>query len=276
MESPQNSLKTLKNIAFSGIALIATLLLSGCEDERVVRQELMEDCTNHYRAESYKVAAKTCLKAAEYGIAHSQWILANIYYYNRDDAGREKSESLKWFIRAADSGITEAQTFVGEMYLFADGVEEDFKKAYQYFKMAAEKSDPDAEFNIAIMFYEGKGKKQDLSAAISWFKKSAAREHQMSINNLAWLHATSANKSYRNADKAVFWADKLPEDSNGSSTFFDTKAAAYALAGDFKEAVNLQNRAIDNLPEDIEEDLLLEFQERLEAYQGEQAWTEVK
>ena len=275
MERRKSRLLAFKDSLLGGIVLISTLfLINGCEDERIVRQELMEDCTNHYRAQSYKVAAKTCLKAAEHGIAHSQWLLANIYYYNRDGAGRDKSESIKWFAKAADEGITEAQTFVGESYLFADGVEEDFKKAYHYLKMAAADADPQAEFSIAMMFYDGKGKSKDLSAAISWLKKAAAKKHPMSINNLAWLYATNANKSYRDAEKAMFWAKKLPSDSESSSTFLDTKAAALALAGKFEEAINMQNLAIEALPENVEEDELVGFQKRLESYQDNKAWTE--
>lgn len=275
MERRINRSLAFKDCLLGGVVLISTFLMSGCEDERIVRHELMEDCTNHYRAQSYKVAAKTCLKAAEYGIAHSQWLLANIYYYNRDGADRDKSDSIKWFAKAADEGLTEAQTFIGKAYLYADGVEEDFNKAYHYLKLAAEDSDPQAEFSIAMMFYEGKGKSKDLSAAISWLKRAAAKKHPMSINNLAWLYATNANKSYRDAKKALFWAEKLPSDSESSPTFLDTKAAAFALAGKFEEAIDMQNLAIEGLPEDIDEDELVGFQKRLEAYQDNKAWIEI-
>lgn len=262
------------NIQLKSLFVLFTILLTGCEDERLVRQSLADDCANHYRAESYKVASRNCLKAAEFGIPYSQWLLANIYYYDLDDSGRDKGTAIPWFEKAAEAGITDAQTFVGESYLFADGVEEDFNKAYRYLKMAASVSDPQAEFNIGMMFYEGKGKNKDISAAVSWLKRAAAQNHPMSINNLAWLHATSANKSYRNAEKALFWATKLPEETQDSSTFLDTKAAAFALAGEFEKAIVAQNKAIEALPEDIDEDMLLDFQKRLEFYQDNKSWTE--
>ena len=260
--------------SLASLGIVLAILLGGCEDERLVRQTLADDCANHYRAESYKVAARTCLKAAEYGVPYAQWLIANIYYYDLDDTGHQKSDSIKWFVAAADSGITQSQTFVGESYLFADGVEEDFKKAYHYLKLAADVADPQAEYNIAMMFYDGKGRNKDVSAAISWLKRAAAKNHTMSINNLAWVHATNPHKTYRNAEKAMFWADKLPKDADDSSTFLDTKAAAYALAGNFEEAIRMQYKAIEALPEDTEEDMLLEFQTRLEFYQDNRAWTE--
>ena len=264
-------------VRFTGLLVLASGLWS-CEDDREIKLSLFQDCYNHYRAESYKVASRTCLVAAEYGIARAQWLLANIYYYDLAQIESTRAQAFEWFVRAADNGLPEAQTFVGESYLYADGVDEDFVKAFNYLNKAAKLQDPQAEYAIAMMFYNGQGRTKDVSAAISWLKKAASKQHSMSINNLAWLYATNKSQSFRNAKKAMFWAQKLmldPRYPENDSTFLDTKAAAYALAGNFGEAIKLQNQAIEALPDDIEEETLVEFQQRLETYQSESAWVEI-
>ncbi|TQV86883.1 tetratricopeptide repeat protein [Aliikangiella coralliicola] len=254
--------------------VVLVILLAGCEDERKVEQALLTDCVSHYRAESYRVASKTCLTAAEQGIPRAQWLLAHIYYYDLAEQNRTAEQAFEWFLKAAESGWPEAQTFVGESYVAADGVEQDFDKAYQWLVKAAKFHDTKAEFALGMMFYNGQGRPKDLGSAISWFKKAATKRHTMSINNLAWLHATTTHKAYRNAKKAMFWADKLEQTNETQSIFLDTRAAAYALAGEFNQAITLQSEAISLLPEDVDEDRLLDFQQRLEAYEQHRAWEE--
>ncbi|WP_196141084.1 tetratricopeptide repeat protein [Aliikangiella sp. G2MR2-5] len=254
--------------------LLGVILLTGCEDDRVLLRELENDCVNHYRAKSYKVASRVCLEGANKGIVRSQWLLANIYYYNLGDLGKSKERALEWFTSAADNGLTDAQVFVGESYIYGDGVEKDYEKAYHYFSVAADNFDASAEFNLGMMFYNGYGRKKDFSAAISWLKRAASQNHSMSINNLAWLYATSDNRSLRNPKKALFWAEKLADDGENLSIFLDTKAAAYALAGEFEKAVQSQSLAIEALPEDVDESKLVEFQKRLESYQNGYSWIE--
>lgn len=248
--------------------------LSACSDERQQEYDLLQDCEAHYQATSYLVAIKTCTKAAEKGIAKAQWLLANIYQYDLTETGAQPELAFKWFLRSAEGGDPRAQTLVGKAYLYGSGVSEDFKQAYQWLNKAAGNGSADAEFSIGFMFYEGKGRQKDVSAAISWFKKAASKEHVISINNLAWIYATSTQKAYQNTQKAQFWAKKLNLVKEKTPMLLDTLAAVHARAGEFAQAIELQNQAIAGLPEDIEEGELLEFQRHLEAYQKQQPWQE--
>jgi len=254
--------------------LLWLTLVSACSDDKNIERDLLADCENHYRATSYLVAIKTCQKAAELGVAEAQWLLANIYQYDLTGQGADPQQAFYWFLQAAQSGWTDAQTIVGEAFLYGDGVEEDFDQAYSWLIKAADYGDPYAEFTLGYMFLSGKGKAKDISMAISWFKKAASKEHIMSINNLAWIYATSTQKAFRNVKKAQYWANKLSFDGEDRSVFLDTMAAVHALAGDFVQAIELQNKAIASLPEDVEESRLLEFQKHLETYQKNQPWQE--
>ena len=94
----------------------------------------------------------------------------------------------------------------------------------------------------------------------------------MSINNLAWIYATSSHKAFRDAEQALLWSNKLDAKTLAQhqepSIFLDTKAAAHALAEDFELAINLQIKAISMLPENVEESRLIEFQRHLESYRS--------
>lgn len=254
--------------------LIALCGLSACTDERVEEYELLQDCENHFQATSYLVAIKTCTKAAEMGIPKAQWLLANIYQYDLAGNGAQPELAFEWFFKSAEGGNPEAQTLVGNAYLYGSGVNEDFEQAYRWLNKAANNGEAGGEYSLGVMFFEGKGRQKDVSAAISWFKKAANKEHAVSINNLAWIYATSSHKAFRSTKKAQFWAKKLALVEEKTPVFLDTLAAVHASAGEFVEAIKLQNQAIELLPEDIDENKLLEFQKHLESYQSQQPWQE--
>ena len=256
------------------LVVLLGLLVSSCSnDEDLIQQDII-DCINHYRAESYLVAATSCEKAANSGVVQAQWLVGDIYYYDRSNQGTTKEEGFNWYLKAAENGLPDAQTFVGESYMYAEAVNQDFDKAYHWLTKAAAYRDPHAEFAIGMLFYNGDGRPKDISSALSWFEKSALQGHSMGINNLAWIYATSPHQVFRNEEKALFWAQKLDITTPDKAMFLDTQAAAYALAEQYEKAISLQNQAIAMLPEEIEEKQLLEYQKHLEAYQKQLPWRE--
>ncbi len=261
------------------IGIVANVLfLSGCAEDKSVERELLQNCQNHYRATSYKAAMTNCERAAEKGIALAQYLLANIYQYDLAEAGANAELAFKWYTRAAEGGLQEAQTYVGRAYMYGQGVKKDYQEADKWFFKAANNGDVEAQFSLGIMNMEGYGKTLDISAAIAWFRKAAANHHPMSINNLSWIYATSNNQSFRDVKKATYWGEKLSldlvEEPIDKAVFLDTKAAVSALSGDFDKAIELQSEAIASLPEDFEEERLLEYQNHLESYQQQKPWIE--
>ena len=255
--------------------LVLLLVLTGCLEDKPDGVGIWQDCYNHYRAKSYRVATASCEESFQTGSVHAAWLLGHLYYYDLAGEGASKKQGFKWYLKAAEMGWPEAQTFVGESFMYADGANEDFEKAYYWLSKAAQFHDANAEFAIGMLFYEGKGRAQDISTAISWFKKAANKKHVMSINNLTWIFATSPHKAFRNAELALEWANKLDTEllnNRELSTFLDTKAAAYALAENFEQAINFQTRAIDLLPNNVGEKRLFDFQKHLESYQSNRPW----
>lgn len=94
-----------------------------------------------------------------------------------------------------------------------------------------------------------------------------------SYNLLAWIKATCPDSSVRDGQEAVSAATKACELTNWrESGWIDTLAAAYAESGDFRRAVELQERAIrlGNAPESEQQAM----QERLSLYKESNPYRE--
>lgn len=256
---------------------IALLVLSGflaaCSDKQ---QEItqLQTCVNHYQAESYQVASKQCQLAAEQGSAKAQWLLAHIYRYDFLGKGEDEEHAFKWYLKAAENGHIAAKREVGQSYMYETGVDQDYEKAHNWLMKAAKSHDAEAEFSVGILFFEGLGRDKDIGSAINWFKRAAIKNHNMSINNLAWIFATSRNAAFNTPKKAKYWIEKLDKKLLQVPMFLDTKAAVMAADKDFEQAIKLQNQAIANLPDDTSEEQLVEFQKHLDSYLQGKAWNE--
>jgi len=267
-----------KDISFISIIRIlllsiAGLLISACSDKEEIRSQL-EICQNHYKAESYLVASKECQISAEQGIVEAQWLLGHIYRYNLLQQGEELKQAFDWYLLAAEQGHTGAMREVGNAYLLELGIAKDYSNAHFWLLKAAKNEDTLAEFLLGTMFFDGKGRDKDIASAINWFKRSATKGHSMSINNLAWVFATSKNKAFFNPKKANYWMKKMNKKMSKVPMFLDTQAAVMASLDDFDKAIELQNLAIANLPPDTSEQELVEFQKHLESYQQREVWHE--
>lgn len=76
-------------------------------------------------------------------------------------------------------------------------------------------------------------------------------------NGMAWFYATSPNPQCRNAEKAVTFAEKSVSMKKDCYNV-DTLAAAYAEAGNFERAVQLEEEAIRMCPSKDKKDDLTE------------------
>jgi tetratricopeptide (TPR) repeat protein len=93
------------------------------------------------------------------------------------------------------------------------------------------------------------------------------------LNDLAWLLATSPDGRLRNGRRAVSFAQKSCALTNWNNAYsIDTLAAAYAAAGDFPQAIKFQQRAIDALDPKDRAVQLPGMKSRLELYSSRRAY----
>lgn len=79
----------------------------------------------------------------------------------------------KWMLRALN-GDCEAQYHLANCYFVGEGIEEDYKQAFELYKVAAEQGHLDAANNLADMYLNGEGIAIDEAAALHWFTVAAS------------------------------------------------------------------------------------------------------
>src|SRR5262249_37765278 len=110
--------------------------------------------------------------------------------------------------------------------------------------------------------------KKDYERSVADYAKAIRLDptDALTLNNLAWVLATCPDDKVRDGQKAVGYATRACDLSHRMhSGSVDTLAAAYAEAGDFREAVRWQKKALDLDIEDRES--LEQAQQRLKLYQ---------
>jgi tetratricopeptide (TPR) repeat protein len=124
--------------------------------------------------------------------------------------------------------------------------------------------DPAAYSARGLAFYQ----KKEYEKAITDYSEAIRLNptDARTINNLAWVLATCPDDKVRDGKRAIECATKACGLSNWRDFgYVDTLAAAYAEAGNFKDAVQWQKKALDLDIEDKEN--LEQAQQRLKLYE---------
>ena len=101
---------------------------------------------------NYVEAQKYLTKAAEMGLPHAMYGLANLHGFKGD-----KKQAFKWYLKAAENGLIDAYYYVGNAYKRGEGVQQDSQKALKWLELAAEYQMRDAARELAEIYQEGLG-----------------------------------------------------------------------------------------------------------------------
>lgn len=82
----------------------------------------------------------------------------------------------KWQI-VADSGDAQAQSLLGLMHFFGQGVPQNYPQAIKWLHLAAAQGEPKAQFKLGAMHTNGQGFKRDNVRAAMWFMLAAESGH---------------------------------------------------------------------------------------------------
>lgn len=143
-----------------------------------------------------------------------------------------------------------------------------------------------ADFNEAISL-DPKNAEAYNSRGVCWFYKGnyekATEDYTRAIecnprltrayNQLAWTLSVCPNPKIRDGHRAVELAKKALE-LEPSAYHYDTLAAAYAEAGQFKDAVKIQKRALLMQLTEGRTQALERYTERLRSYEANKPWRE--
>jgi len=92
-----------------------------------------------------------------------------------------------YFSKAANQGETNAQYYLGMMFLNGNGVKKNTETAFTYISQAAKKGHKEATYQLAQMYDGGWGTAKDKEQAKNWYKKAADQGNEAArrrLNNM--------------------------------------------------------------------------------------------
>jgi TPR repeat protein len=99
--------------------------------------------------------------------------------------------ALAIFRPLAENGDAKAQSILGLMYSYGEGVPVDYREASRWYRRAAEQNSSVAQYNLGMLYLDGKGVSQNTDEAIEWLAKAADGGHFRARSTLAKLDAGS-------------------------------------------------------------------------------------
>lgn len=137
-------------------------------------------------------------------------------YYAGDGVVQDDNKAFELFLKAADSGLAEAQYYVGIMYDEGVGVKQNSKKAFEWIEKSAEQGDVDAQFYLGLLYMDSEAIEQDYEKAIEWLNEAAEQGNPMAQNQLGMMYL-EGNEIKRNLNEAKLWFEKAAEQGVASS-----------------------------------------------------------
>ena len=165
-----------------------------------------------YDEQNYEEAVKWYRKAAEQGLAEAQNSLGDCYY-NGDGVSEDEEEAVKWYRKAAEQGLAEAQNSLGDCYYNGDGVSKNYEEGVKWYRKAAEQGDAVAQFNLGYRYYCGKGVEEDKEEGVKWYRKAAEQGNAYAQYCLGLCYYCGVGVS-KNDEEAVKWFRKAAEQGN--------------------------------------------------------------
>jgi hypothetical protein len=224
------------------------------------------DATDEPTAEQEKTVAEFKAKA-EAGDPHSQ--LAYSFLLTMRPDMRSADLNMDLTLRAAQAGIPAAQYLVGMRALPRD-IGQPAGKGVIWLQMAADAGQHDAQAALASYLLrtaspDDFGKAQDL------LEKAAASDHAEGKFYLAALLAAGPDSARRDPGRALVLLEQVKDSFDFDPTWFEIRAAAKAMLGEFAAAQKDQKAALQKAQKlgwDTKD-----LQARLSGYAASKPWT---
>src|ERR1041384_1231684 len=107
--------------------------------------------------------------------ARSQFALGMAFGSGNLGLTKNEVEAVKWFRKAAEQNLAEAQCNLGVCYRDGQGVAPNYVEAATWFRKAAGQNDAAAQYNLGICYRNGQGVARDYGEAAKWFRQAAGQ-----------------------------------------------------------------------------------------------------
>ena len=221
--------------------------------------------------EQKKVLADVRAKA-ESGDPRSQ-LTYGLLLEMRDDMNTKAEYTIAWFLKAAQGGVPSAQYLVGMHTLASSALAGQGKpdKGLTWLQMAANSGQSDAQVALANYLLRNKPDADTFAKALELLEKAAATDNRDGKYFLAALLATGEDAARRNPKRALELIATMKDEFEFDPTFFEIRAAAEAMLGEFEAAQKNQKAAIRQARKhgwNIDDQ-----QARLASYEASKTWS---
>jgi TPR repeat protein len=150
----------------------------------------------------------------------------------------------------AEQGHADAQTYLGLMYQYGDGVAQDNKTAFKWLTLAveqwkplAEQGDADAQYGLGGMYYKGWGVPQDYKTALKWWTLAAEQGDAEGQAGLAWMYYKGLGVPQDNV-YAYMWDDIAASNGNEDGGYGRDMVAEKMTATQIEKAQGLARECV--------------------------------
>ena len=140
---------------------------------------------------------------AEKGDAPSQCDLGNAFSFGNLGVEKDEIEAVKWYRKAADQNVANAQYNLGCCYDDGEGVAKDVGEAVKWYRKAADQNVANAQNNLGLCYAKGQGVEKDYVEAVKWYRKAAEQNFANAQVNLGnrYAYGEGVAKDYVEAYK---------------------------------------------------------------------------
>jgi TPR repeat protein len=130
----------------------------------------------------YATALRELRPLAKHGDGLAQSMLGWMYEWG-EGVPKDYVQARLWYEKAAAQGFAPAQTNLGALYNNGRGVPQDYVQARLWYEKAAAQGFADAQFSLGLMYAKGKGVPQNHVQAHMWYNLAAANGEE---NGTKW------------------------------------------------------------------------------------------
>ena len=121
-----------------------------------------------------------------------------VFAYNRGDY-EQAYNTMRSLAETSEDGL--AQYWVGMMYLRGQGTGQSHEEAAKWFRKAAQQGVKQAQFQLAELYMRGRGVPKDYEYAYAWYRTSAESQHSKSADALTAARENLSEQELEEAEK---------------------------------------------------------------------------
>src|SRR5918996_236655 len=179
-----------------------------------------------------RMLAEICA-GADKGDAKARYELGRAFFSGILGVAKDQAEAVKWFRKAAEQNLADAQFSLGVCYAKGQGVAKDDAKAVKWFRKAAEQNDARAQAALGVRYAKGQGVAKNKAEAVKWYRKAAEQNVADAQYNLGVCYANGQGVAKDEVEAYKWWllaGGEGNDDAKYNTTIVENKMTREAIA----------------------------------------------